>query len=177
MPNGECIFCKIIRKEIPSKIVFENEDVIAFLDINPRSKGMCLVVPKQHFVNFDDNFDLASKTFDVALIIAEKIKKSLEPITVFISMLPGQVPHFHVRVYPVFKDQIPLIENKPLKITEDELNSLAQRIKSVEISWEGRKETVVEEVTETEEEETEEEEVEERSEEDTFWIRRELEVG
>ena len=172
MPNGECIFCKIVRKEVPSKIVFENEDVVAFLDINPRSKGMCLVVPKQHFVNFDENFDLASKTFDAAPVVAEKIKRSLEPLTVFISMLPGQVPHFHVRVYPVFKDQIPLIENKPLKVSEEELNELAEKIKSVEVEFE-KKEEEREEVKE----EVKEEEKPERSKEETFWIRRELEVG
>ncbi|WP_456471587.1 HIT family protein [Methanocaldococcus sp.] len=49
-----CIFCKIANKEIPSKIVYEDPYVIAFLDINPRSKGHTLVVPKKHYKTLDE---------------------------------------------------------------------------------------------------------------------------
>ena len=46
--STDCIFCKIVKKEIPSKIVFENEDFIAFSDINPVSPTHVLVIPKNH---------------------------------------------------------------------------------------------------------------------------------
>jgi histidine triad (HIT) family protein len=46
--NKDCIFCKIVRKEIPAKLVFENEDVVAFPDINPKAKVHILIVPKEH---------------------------------------------------------------------------------------------------------------------------------
>jgi histidine triad (HIT) family protein len=174
MSDGECIFCKIIKKEIPAKIVHESENCIAILDINPRSKGMCLVIPNQHFLNFDEDFELASKTFDDALIVAEKIKKALQPEAVFISMLPGQVPHFHLRVYPVYKDQIPLFENKPIEITEEELNSLAEKIKSVEAEWKGRKIAMIEEPKKEKKEEVEEKK---RDEEEVYWMKRSWEIG
>jgi histidine triad (HIT) family protein len=45
----DCIFCKIIRKEIPAAIVYEDKDYIAFLDINPVNKGHALVIPKEHY--------------------------------------------------------------------------------------------------------------------------------
>lgn len=50
----ECIFCKIVRKEIPAAIVYEDDLFIGFLDINPRSKGHTLIVPKEHFERYDD---------------------------------------------------------------------------------------------------------------------------
>jgi histidine triad (HIT) family protein len=49
-----CIFCKIIRGEIPSARVLENETVLAFLDINPVSKGHTLVIPKDHYATFPE---------------------------------------------------------------------------------------------------------------------------
>ncbi|NCS71045.1 MAG: HIT domain-containing protein, partial [Candidatus Aenigmarchaeota archaeon] len=75
---NDCIFCKIINGEIPSFKVYEDENCVAFLDVMPRSKGMCLVVPKKHYVFFDEDFNTSSKLFDAALIVGEKLKKSLE---------------------------------------------------------------------------------------------------
>jgi len=49
-----CIFCKIIRGEMPSSRVFENEKILAFLDINPVSKGHTLVIPKTHYAGFSE---------------------------------------------------------------------------------------------------------------------------
>jgi len=170
----ECVFCKIVMREMPAKIVYEDSDCMAFLDINPRSRGMCIVVPKKHFTNFNENFELASKMFDRALMIGEKIRKSLNPISVAFSVMQAQVPHFHIRVYPVYKDQMPLIENKPIEITEEELDSLAHRIRSALVEWEGRK---TKEVEEKPKEIKEEKPVEKKSEEDVEWVRRQWEMG
>ena len=63
----ECIFCKIIKKELPSEKVFENEDVIAFLTIGPVNKGHTLVVPKKHVVNlFDMDDETVAHVFSAA---------------------------------------------------------------------------------------------------------------
>jgi histidine triad (HIT) family protein len=161
-------------REIPAKIVYEDQESMAFLDINPRSKGMCLVIPKKHFTYFEENRELASKLFDKAMIVAEKIRRSLNPLTVYMSVMPAQVPHFHIRVYPVYKDQVPLIENKPLEISPEELDDLARRIRLVNVDWKGREEV---KVVEKKVEEKKEEPKEERSKEDIDYIKRTMDIA
>ena len=174
MPNGECIFCKIAMKETPAKIVYEDTECLAFLDINPRSKGMCLVIPKKHFTHFEQDRNLASKLFDKAMIVAEKIRRSLNPLTVYMSVMPAQVPHFHIRVYPVYKNQVPLVENKPLEISPEELDDLARRIKLVNVDWKGRQEV---KIVEKRVEEKEEEPKPERTKEDIEHIKRQMDIA
>jgi len=166
---NHCIFCAIARKQVPARIVYEDEVGLAFLDINPRSKGMCIVIPKQHFERFDEDCRLASKVFDIAMIVGEKIKKALNPSTIFFSIMEAQVPHFHIRVYPVYKDQIPLFENKPLRVTEAELDELSRRIRSASVEWKERRGVIIEKKVE---EKKEEKPKEKRSEEDIYWVKR-----
>ena len=54
---SECIFCKSVKKEIPADIVFENDHILAFLDINPVNAGHTLIVPKQHCTDLLDTPD------------------------------------------------------------------------------------------------------------------------
>jgi len=51
---ADCIFCKIARKEIPAKIVYEDRQVVAFEDLNPQAPAHTLVIPKSHFATFND---------------------------------------------------------------------------------------------------------------------------
>lgn len=51
---SECLFCKIVNKEIPAKIIYEDDDVLAFLDINPVAPFHCLVITKKHFNSIID---------------------------------------------------------------------------------------------------------------------------
>jgi histidine triad (HIT) family protein len=169
----ECIFCKIVNREVPSQIVYEDIDCVCVLDINPRSKGMCVVIPKQHLSSFNENLELSSKLFDKALIVAEKIKKSLNPLTVFFSVMPAQVPHFHIRVYPVYKDQVPLFENKPIEIEEEELETLAHKIRNATVDWKGRETVKIEEKPK---EEKKEEPKNKRSAEDVYWMKRHMQI-
>jgi len=61
MKNENCIFCKIANGEIPSAVIYEDDDFRVILDMGPASKGHALVVPKEHFVNlFDLSDELAS---------------------------------------------------------------------------------------------------------------------
>ncbi|MBU0580106.1 MAG: histidine triad nucleotide-binding protein [Candidatus Margulisbacteria bacterium] len=59
---GDCIFCKIINKEIPSKIVYEDEKILAFHDIDPKAPVHILVIPKKHISN---NLSLSDKDYSV----------------------------------------------------------------------------------------------------------------
>ena len=169
-----CIFCQIVKRNVKSKIVHEDEVSLAFLDINPRSKGMTIVIPKQHYQNFDENFELSARVFLSALIVAEKLKQALNPKEIFFSIIPSElVKHFHIRVYPVYENQIPLAEAQPLKISEAELEAMAEKIRSIKIEFKQAKEKVEkkEEVKEVKEEEKK------RTEEEIYWIKRDFEIA
>ena len=70
-----CIFCKIANNEIPSKVIYEDDIVKAYLDINPIATGHTLIIPKKHFENLDD-IDL--ETISHIMKTAKEIKKLLE---------------------------------------------------------------------------------------------------
>jgi histidine triad (HIT) family protein len=169
-----CIFCQIVVKRIPAKIVHEDEVTVAFLDLAPRSPGMTLVVPKQHITHFDDNFDLSFKTLRSALVVAKRIKEALKPKSVSLAVIESpKIPHLHVRLYPVYEGAPtpPLIEAPPTKVEEAELDRIAEKIRSVEVVIE--EERVEEEEVPAEAKEPEEE----RPAEEAYWIRRELELA
>lgn len=73
----DCIFCKIIKKEIPSKIVYEDDKVLAFNDLNPIAPVHVLVIPKEHISSANDitteNSDIIGYIFSVIPKIAEKL--------------------------------------------------------------------------------------------------------
>lgn len=166
-----CIFCQIASKKIPAKAVYEDENCIAFLDIAPRSKGMTIVASRQHYKEFDENFELSSKIFQSALIVSEMVKQALQPKSVSLSIISSEaVPHFHIRIYPVYEKEIPLIENQPIEMDERTLDDIAGKIRSVRVE---RKEEKKEEVKE----EVEEEKPSELSDEDAYWIKRDMEMG
>lgn len=148
---NNCIFCAIAGKKIKSRVVHEDDIALSVLDITPKSKGMCLVIPKKHFELFDEDIEIATKTFKSALVVAKKIKIALNPLAIFFGSLQAQVPHFNVRVYPVYENQIPLIENRPIETSENEMNEIADRIKNVEIRL--AEDILIKEDVETEEEE------------------------
>ena len=110
----ECIFCKIVRGEIPSHKVYEDEKTIAFQDINPVSDGHTLVVPKQHAENLyeiDPN-DLTS-VHKASQRIIRAIRKALDPIGVVVLQLNGRgvnqiIMHYHVHLIPRGEDDPPI---------------------------------------------------------------------
>jgi len=166
-----CVFCGIASKAIPSKIVYEDDFSIAFLDINPRSRGMTIVAPKQHYKEFNENFELTFKVFESAIIVAEMLKQALEPKSVSMSIIESpEVPHFHIRLYPVYEDQIPLVENKSIPTNDIELENIAERIRGVKIEIRKREEP---------EKVVKKEEIKEkpRSKEEINWLKRSMQIG
>ena len=71
MENMNCLFCKIVKKEIPAKIVFENDKVMAFEDINPQAPVHILVIPKKHAANIDA-LEEDDKEYIAAMFFAAK---------------------------------------------------------------------------------------------------------
>ena len=100
----DCIFCKIISKEIPAKILYEDDDSISFLDAFPVAKGHTLVVPKKHFAKIQDMPpDLNQKLFDSVHKMINKVD-ALEGSTL-VAVHNGkesgqEVPHVHVHLIP-----------------------------------------------------------------------------
>ncbi len=71
----DCIFCKIIKKEIPSKIVYEDEKIIGFEDINPMAPIHILIIPKEHIPMIDDVEEKHSKLIGDMILVAKNIAK------------------------------------------------------------------------------------------------------
>ena len=100
----DCIFCKIISKEIPAKILYEDNDSISFLDAFPVAKGHTLVIPKKHFAKIQDMPpDLNQKLFDSVHKMINKVD-ALEGSTL-VAVHNGkesgqEVPHVHVHLIP-----------------------------------------------------------------------------
>ena len=102
---GECIFCKIARKEIPVEIVYESENFLAFPDAHPVLKGHTLIIPKKHSVNLIDMSDaLGNELLSVIKQVAEiGFKQGAEGFNVIANTgeVAGQVVmHTHIHFLP-----------------------------------------------------------------------------
>ena len=97
----DCIFCKIAKGEIPSDKVYEDDEVLAFLDISPKVPGHTLLIPKQHYPWFEDFPDeFLDKVFRAAKRIAKDMKKDSSVGYVQVSVVGKDVPHAHVHLLP-----------------------------------------------------------------------------
>jgi histidine triad (HIT) family protein len=95
----DCIFCKIIAKQIPAEIVYEDADFIAFLDINPRSPGHAQVIPTQHHRWVWDHPNI-EKYFAVAKKVALAQRQAFGTEAIWSRVMGDEVPHAHVWLFP-----------------------------------------------------------------------------
>ncbi len=128
-----CIFCKIIKKEIPSDMVYENDKVCAFLDINPCNPGHTLIVPKTHCTDITEaNDDEAAELMIKAKEFAPKIVKAVnaDGFNLIMNTKPaaGQViMHVHLHIVPRFKNDG--LKTWPHKeISKGEMSKIKDRI-------------------------------------------------
>lgn len=130
MNNDNCIFCKIINKEIPAPIVYEDENFLVFLDINPLSKGHSLLIPKEHYVWMNETPDeLISKIFMMTKKIMNAMIKGIPSDFVQIQVIGKDVPHFHVHIIPRNMSD-DLSKKQPINYKENEENEIISRIKN-----------------------------------------------
>jgi histidine triad (HIT) family protein len=98
---NDCIFCKIIKGEIPSYKIYEDESFVSFLDINPVSKGHALIIPKNHIEWMHEAEDnLIKEIFVLTKKMMLNIKENLQCDYVQVSVVGKDVPHFHVHLIP-----------------------------------------------------------------------------
>ena len=124
------IFTKIIKGEIPSYKIAENDDFFVFLDINPNAAGHTLVVPKKEVDKvFDLEDELYTKLFQYSKTIAAAIEKAVPCKRVGMSVIGLEVPHVHVHLIPL-NQMADATFGKKEKLTESEFKTLAKKIAS-----------------------------------------------
>jgi len=125
----ESIFTKIIKGEIPSHKVAEDDKHIAFLDIFPTSKGHTLVVPKNEV---DNLFDLPENEYQNLLMFARKvaigIQKTIDCNRVGVTVIGLDVPHAHIHLIPINKVSDISFEKEKLKFSTEEFISISESI-------------------------------------------------
>ena len=112
----DCIFCKIVNGHIPSYKLYEDDEILAFLDINPTSVGHTLIIPKKHTLDImtigNDTFiNIVNKSRDIAKLISEKLNATGFSLTQNNGKLQ-EVKHFHLHIIPCYD------EKKDLSIEE-----------------------------------------------------------
>ena len=125
------IFSKIVSNEIPSYKVYENENFLAFLDINPLKKGHTLVIPK---IEVDYIFDLKSKEYqelwNFAKLVANGMKRVIKCERISIVVMGLEVPHAHIHLIPLDNMQDIDFSQPKLNISSDQMNKIASLINS-----------------------------------------------
>ncbi len=104
--NSDCLFCKIAAKTIPSKIIYEDDHAVAFLDVAPRAPGHTMVIPKYHaptLVALPD--EEIAPLFSAVKKTAELLMATLHPDGITIGINQGrasgqEIDHFHVHLMP-----------------------------------------------------------------------------
>jgi histidine triad (HIT) family protein len=125
------VFSKIISKEIPCYKIAENQDFIAFLDINPNSLGHTLCVPK---IEVDNFLDLEKKSYNKLMSFSRNVALAIKQVVpckrIGMSLIGLEVPHVHVHLIPISNmEDMQFI--KKIKLNHNQFDSLAKEINSV----------------------------------------------
>jgi histidine triad (HIT) family protein len=127
-----CVFCKIVKEEIPCYKVYEDDNFLAFLDIKPLNLGHILVIPKNHYrwvwdvLNLGDYFETVGK-------IAQAMKKALKIDQVISLVFGDEVPHAHVWLVPKFpgdgQGDAPIDLRDYKNFTTEQMAQVAEKIR------------------------------------------------
>lgn len=126
----DSIFTKIVKGEIPSYKVAENETCYAFLDINPLTKGHTLVIPKKQV---DYLFDLDEESYVELQLFARKVAKAvgkaIPSIRVAEAVIGLDVPHAHIHLIPINSESDVDFRKERVKLTPEEFVQIAESIR------------------------------------------------
>ena len=101
----DCIFCKIVKNEIPAFKIYEDEKFLSFLDIYPVSHGHILIIPKEHIVWMQEADDeTISLIFKLTKKLMLAIKKTMKCDYVQLAISGTDIPHFHIHLIPRYKN-------------------------------------------------------------------------
>ena len=133
----DCIFCKIANKEIPTRIITETENSIAFLDVFPVSRGHTLVIPKNHYEKLQDlPTDINTEMFSMVHSLISKVDSltGATLVAVHNGKDSGQeIPHVHVHLIPRTKDDSAgavhsMFSQKP-ELSDSEIDELCSKLR------------------------------------------------
>lgn len=129
-----CVFCKIANHEIPSKAVYEDDQVLAFLDINPVTKGHTLIIPKKHYDDFSScDSETVQHIHEVSKLLIDKYQRVLNPngynLLSNMNAAAGQsVFHTHFHLIPRYDENDGLVllfnHNDTILYTKEEITQL-----------------------------------------------------
>ena len=125
------IFSKIVKGEIPSYKIAEDENYYAFLDIFPLAKGHTLVIPKKEV---DYIFDLDDETLKGLTAFSKRVAKAIDKTVackrVGVVVLGLEVPHAHIHLIPLQSEADACFSKPKLKLSEEEFKTIAEKIRS-----------------------------------------------
>ncbi len=133
----DCVFCKIVDGELPSRDVYEDRSVLAFLDANPLAPGHTLVIPKEHAAKLEDVVE-APAVWDVTRKLAPEVAEAVDAPAYNVGVNNGsaagqEVPHVHMHIVPRFPDDggnpIHAVQPNPPELSDDDLDGIAEKIR------------------------------------------------
>lgn len=130
-----CIFCKLVKKQVPANVVFENQDVVSFLELNQSAEGHVIVILKKHgrsILDYDEGE--LGKLMTGVKEVAKKVQTALnaDSLTIGINHLEKRgVPHLHVHIIPRFEnDKGGIIQSIVSGEIKNSREQIAQKIRS-----------------------------------------------
>ena len=135
MSDADCIFCKIVAGEIPAQVVDEDEHTVAFMDLNPWTRGHALVVPREHSRNlWEIDPDHLAQTTIAAKRLAQRMRERLgaDGINLINSCEPAAwqtVFHFHVHVIPRYHGDPLRLPTSPREADQEMLKQVAEDLR------------------------------------------------
>lgn len=134
--KDDCIFCKIAKGSIPSATIYEDRRFRVIMDINPASKGHCLIIPKEHFDNiYDLDVETAGRLFSLATCIARALRDALGCEGLNIVQNNGKIAgqtvfHFHLHLIPRYQGDDVKVGWIPHESRAEDLEAIRKAIKA-----------------------------------------------
>lgn len=139
--DGRCLFCRIVQCELPAHKVYEDDRVLAFLDIHPSAPGHTLIIPKIHATRIEDMpGEDADALFEALHSLVGRIQEAVDAPSSTVGINNGpesgqEVPHVHIHVIPRFRGDgggiIQGVARSGRRLSQEEMRRIAERIKEL----------------------------------------------
>lgn len=135
MLKDDCLFCRIVKGELPSNTIYEDDDFKVILDIGPVTKGHALIIPKDHF---SDMYEIPEEKAAAAIGLAKRLiikmtdRLGCDGFNILQNNKEAAeqtVPHFHIHLIPRYSGQRKLFGFGSLELTPEELAKIAEEIR------------------------------------------------